>query len=96
MAVYLLHFDRPYRAKTGRGAKEVQHYLGYTNGESVDARVQRHRSKTQGAKLTQVIAREGIGFVVARVWAEGDRELEKRLKSRRNHKRLCPVCKEAG
>lgn len=81
--IYLLHFDRPY--------KHARHYLGYTQAESVDARVERHRSRN-GARLIKVIMQEGIGFRVARTW-EGSRKLERRLKNRGGAARICPVCK---
>ena len=82
MAVYLLHFDRP--------LKHARHYLGFAT--QVKRRVAHHRAGT-GARLTQVLREQGIGFTVVRVWAGGDRALERRLKNRKNSSRLCPVCR---
>ncbi len=81
MTVYLLHFDRPYR--------HARHYLGYA--ADLDERIARHR-QGDGARLVQVAAGAGIGFVVARTWP-GDRALERRLKRRKASPRLCPVCR---
>lgn len=49
MAVYLLHFDRPYR--------HARHYLGYTPG-TIQKRVNLHRSGN-GARLMRVIKDAG-------------------------------------
>ena len=35
------------------------------------------------------------GFVIARTW-NGGRDLERRLKNRKNSLRLCPICRQAG
>jgi hypothetical protein len=82
MAVYLLHFDRPYH--------HAQHYIGYD--VNVEARVAQHR-RGDGShhRLMQVIRAAGIGFEVARVW-EGGRELERSLKRRGSTRRICPIC----
>lgn len=84
MAVYLLHFDRPISP-----GHTTQHYLGYA--EDVGPRVNAHRHG-QGARLTQVAKERGIGFRLARVWPDGDRAFERRLKNRKNTPRLCPIC----
>ena len=86
--VYLLHFERPYQAKTGKQQKQAGHYLGYTN--DLRARMAEHTSGG-GARLMEIIALDGIGFTVARTWS-GDRKIERRLKNRHNHKHLCPCC----
>jgi predicted GIY-YIG superfamily endonuclease len=77
--VYLLHFDRPYR-----------HYLGFAS--DLEARIAIHRAG-RGARLIQVITAAGIGFVIARTWS-GGRDLERRLKNRKNSPRLCPICRQ--
>ncbi|AQZ65546.1 unnamed protein product [[Actinomadura] parvosata subsp. kistnae] len=79
--VYLLHFDRPY--------KHARHYIGWTSGE-LTQRLRQHRNGT-GARLLQVIAAEGIGFAVARLW-DGGRNLERSLKNRGGASRACPLC----
>ena len=85
--VYLLHFERPYQAKTGKQQKQAAHYIGWTT--DLTGRIQEHRSG--GARLMSVIALDGIGFSVARTWT-GDKKFERRLKNRHNHAPLCPCC----
>lgn len=83
--VYLLHFDTPYR--------HARHYVGFVNGaETLEGRLERHR-RGDGARLIQVITRAGIGFRLARVWPDGDRNFERRLKNQKNSPRLCPICR---
>lgn len=82
MTVYLLCFSRP-------GPGGARHYIGFS--DDVDARVERH-IQGRGAKLTRAMSRLGIGLEVVRTW-DGDRALEKRLKSRHQAARLCPRCR---
>lgn len=82
MAVYLLHFERPY--------KHARHYLGYSS--NLTARLRKHRAGN-GARLITVITQAGIGWEVARVWPDGGRDLERTLKARHSGVRLCPICK---
>ena len=89
--VYLLHFDRPYRAKTGKRMKEAGHYIGFT--WNLQERIKEHASG-QGARLLEVISEDGIGFSVARVWEGGDRKLERRLKRRKKARLICPCCRQ--
>lgn len=58
----------------------AQHYLGWTN--DLERRVQEHRDGA-GSRLMEV----------ARVWPEGDRDLERRLKRWHKARTLCPICK---
>jgi predicted GIY-YIG superfamily endonuclease len=78
--VYLLHFEVPYR--------HAQHYLGWT--EDLPTRLKDHR-RGRGARLMEVITAAGIRFTLARTWP-GTRTLERRLKNRGGHARLCPIC----
>jgi hypothetical protein len=84
MAVYLLHFERP--------IAHAQHYLGFAES-SVDDRITRHRSGN-GARLVAEFVAHGIDFTVARIWPDGDRKFERRLKKQHNSRRHCPECKE--
>ncbi len=84
MTVYLLHFTTPY--------KHARHYLGST--DNLDERLACHRSGN-GARLVQVCAEHGIGFVLARTW-EGNRSTERALKRRKNSPKLCPICTRSG
>jgi hypothetical protein len=89
MAVYLIHFDTP----VAPGRHTCQHYIGWTPGDIL-SRVAVHRTG-KGARLTAVAVERGISFDVVRVWPDGDRELERRLKKRKSAPRLCPVCRDA-
>jgi predicted GIY-YIG superfamily endonuclease len=87
--IYLIHFARPI-GDLDNPHGQAQHYLGYA--EDLDARLQRHRSGNGSAIMAAVVDR-GISWSVVRTWS-GDRNFERRLKNRKNHPRLCPVCRE--
>lgn len=87
MAVYLLHFDRPYH--------HARHYLGFTSDLETRLALHARPNGSSHHRLMQVIHAAGIGFSVARVWPDGDRELERRLKRRKAGPRLCPLCQPA-
>ena len=72
-----------------------QHYIGWTPGNDPIHLLNRLRShrRGRGARLLQVAGERGIGFVVARVWWGGTRELERQLKARKNGPKLCPYCR---
>lgn len=78
---YLLHFSANYR--------HARHYLGWTT--NLDSRLDAHRTG-QGARLMEVIRDAGLTFELSRTW-QGDRHLERRLKNRGGHARLCPICR---
>lgn len=84
MAVYLICFDRPYQ--------HARHYLGWA--KSVDARLAHHRRGT-GANLIRVIQAAGIGWQCVRVWPDGDRAFERKLKTQSRSAQLCPRCNAA-
>ncbi len=78
--VYLLHFDQAY--------KHAQHYIGIA--ADLRARLTKH-AMGQGARLMEVITAAGITWQLARTW-RGDRQLERRLKNRKEAPALCPIC----
>lgn len=78
--IYLLHYDRPLH--------HAQHYLGFT--DDLDARTARHLNGF-GGWLPAVFSELGISFTIARTW-DGDRNLERKLKRRKNGRKLCPIC----
>ncbi|HEY4720471.1 MAG TPA: endonuclease [Anaerolineae bacterium] len=80
--VYLLHFEKKYH--------HAGHYLGWTS-LPVEERCQHHR-RGVGARLCQVVTQAGIEFEIARTW-EGERDLERQLKRRKNSPKLCPICR---
>lgn len=79
--VYLIHFDRKHY--------KAQHYLGWT--VDLAKRTEQHRNGT-GAKLLKFITAQGIGWTVVRTW-RGNYILERKLKSRKKARELCPTCK---
>lgn len=87
--VYLIHFARPYpRGNHGY----VRHYIGFTqSAKTLPARIQHHRDGS-GSRLLAAVADAGIDFAVVRTWPDGDRNLERKLKNRKEAPRLCPVC----
>lgn len=85
--VYLLHFDEPY--------KHAKHYVGFTNDEeTLRGRLWHHRHGS-GARLMEVVEEAGIAWKVARLWPDGDRNKERRLKTSGSASRYCPICREA-
>jgi hypothetical protein len=81
--VYLLHFHQPISPN-----HTCQHYIG--SSQDVTFRAWIHKTKPD-ARLLQVAKERGIGFSVVRIW-EGGFNLERKLKSRKNAPKLCPVC----
>lgn len=83
MTLYLLHFDRP----LGHAA----HYLGYSKTEdAVAKRVEAHRVG-KGSTLMAALRAAGIGFTLVRLWPNGERTDERRLKGH-GSPRYCPRC----
>jgi predicted GIY-YIG superfamily endonuclease len=82
MAVYLLHFEPSY--------KHARHYTGYA--DDVAPRVYAHLHG-KGARLTQVATEAGCTLLLVRVWEDGDRKLERKLKQRHGSAPLCPICR---
>lgn len=80
--IYLIHFEKP--------LFHARHYLGFCV-EDLEARIDRH-AKGTGSKLMRAVVKAGIRFAVVRVWEEGDRNFERKLKNRKNTPRLCPIC----
>ena len=89
--VYLIHFERPYVAKTGKQQKKAGHYLGWTI--NLERRMTLHRTG-QGAKLLRVCKENRIGWSIARIWEGEGRELEVKLKRSGHFARRCPCCNQ--
>jgi hypothetical protein len=82
--LYLLHFSQ--------NLSHARHYLGFVErAEGLDARIKKHANGS-GAKLTAAASKAGIEFIVARIWPNGDRTYERKLKNRKEGPMLCPVC----
>lgn len=88
MAVYLLHFDRPYM--------HAKHYAGYAADDRLHQRIDEHYDARPGDgrhhRLMQVVRAAGISFTLARVWPEGTRQKERALKTC-GLTRVCPICR---
>lgn len=78
--IYLIHFDAPFG--------HAMHYLGWAS--DLNRRLGHHRRGT-GANLMRHVGAAGITWSVVRTW-QGDRNLERRLKNRGGHARICPTC----
>lgn len=90
--VYLIHLEQPLGdVENPRG--QARHYLGLAH--DLDARLAAHRGG-RGARLLAAANARGIAWTVVRTWPGGDRELERALKRRHQHRRLCPVCRGEG
>lgn len=94
MTVYLCCFRSPDGDKASY--KHAGHYLGFagrgeTPEESVEARLREHRSG-YGAALTRAAVDAGLVLQVARIWPEGTKDDEWRLRCRGENPRLCPLC----
>jgi hypothetical protein len=81
--VYLLHFAEPFG--------HARHYLGWAGPGNLSTRLAHHAAGT-GANLMRHVGKAGIAWELSRTWP-GDRRLERRLKNRGGHARLCPVCR---
>lgn len=85
--VILLHFDRPVNDD-----RPAQHYLEFA--EDIDRRLRDHvagdRTRTSGIMFA--CHERGIGFTVARVWKDGTRRDEYRLRQLGKNPKLCPIC----
>lgn len=81
MTCYLLHFLPSY--------KHAAHYLGWS--PELMPRIHAHQHG-RGARLTQVAVAAGCELVLVRVWPDGDRTLERKLKAWHNGGAFCPIC----
>src|SRR3954468_19275781 len=81
--VYLIHFEEKLH--------HAQHYIGFVD-KNLNKRIKKHKSN-KGAKLLMAVNNKGIPWEVVRVWEEGDRQLERRLKNCKKSRCFCPVCR---
>ncbi len=84
--LYLLHFEPRYR--------HAGHYLGWS--PDIARRCREHLSGDgKASPLVRAALSTGrVGLV--RVWPEGSRSLERRLKRQGGLSRHCPVCRSTG
>jgi len=88
--VYLIHLLRPLGNPNNRRGM-ASHYIGFAEHD-LAARLERHRVGN-GSRLMHAVAAAGIPWVLARTWEEGSRELERKLKSRKQASAFCPICR---
>ena len=82
--VYLIHFQSKLH--------HAQHYIGFVETDLLH-RIELHLSN-KGAKLLAAVNNHGIEWKVVRVWLEGDRRMERKLKNYKKARCFCPVCKD--
>lgn len=82
--LYLLHLEPPYQ--------HAGHYLGFA--VNIERRVRQHlRATGKASPLVRAALEAGSTVELARVWPDGDRTLERRLKNQHGHGRFCPICR---
>lgn len=81
--VYLICFEEK--------LAHAQHYIGFADHD-LEQRIKKHKSG-QGARILKACNERGIKWEVVRVWEDGDRTFERKLKNQKNSKCLCPKCK---
>lgn len=81
MAVYLIHFVEKH--------EHARHYLGYAR--DVAARFARHLDG-RGSRLLAHLNKLGLKYMLVRIWSDGDRDLERKLKGRKKSAQFCPIC----
>lgn len=88
MALYLLHWEPPLV-----GGRQPQHYLGWTNRD-VEARVLDHLNDgPHAARIVVAAVAQGREVRLARVWPDGTRLDEHKMKKRKEgFRKLCPMC----
>ena len=83
--VYLIHFETKYRNK-------CQHYLGWVETKGrLNRRMQKHMCGT-GAVLLRYVTAAGISWTLVRVWKDGDKNFERKLKNHKKARIHCPIC----
>ncbi len=83
--VYILHFDKKLH--------HAQHYVGCT--ENIDRRMNEHLHCHQcGSNLVRAAIKQGINVVLAKVYPNGDRALEKKIKAMKKTSLVCPICQK--
>ena len=87
--VYLIHLDQK--------ICHAQHYIGYTRLDSVEQRLNRHKSGS-GARFLQYANQIGVNYSIVKTWTfsnwKSARAFERKLKSQKHAPRLCPVCNQ--
>lgn len=84
--VYLIHFDEH--------LSHARHYLGWTEGDDITARIETHMAGHKGhaACILRACKEQGIGWKVVRTWKGVDRNFERWLKNQKGTPKFCPNC----
>jgi hypothetical protein len=80
---YLICLERPLR--------HARHYLGFSEGEHLAQRLDRHE-RGAGSALLRAARAQGISWQCVRVWENVTRREERWLKNAGSAVRLCPRC----
>jgi hypothetical protein len=83
---YLLHLDPPY--------KHARHYVGFAEGDALDARLADHGGP-HGARLLAAQKAAGGTWYLTRTWPGTTRAFERRVKDTRAVPHYCPDCQPA-
>lgn len=86
--LYLFHLEPRY-AHAG-------HYLGYSSDIAARCREHLRGPASKASPLLLAAARSGCAIELVRVWPNGDRTLERRLKKQGGLSRHCPPCRQSG
>ena len=89
--VYLLCFSRS-MGNLSNSRAQASHYLGWGKGNA-SSRLESHMAG-RGSSLTRAAVALGIKLTLVKTWV-GDRNLERKLKNKKNAKGICPACKKA-
>lgn len=81
--VYLIHFQEKLHY--------AQHDIGFVEDDLMQ-RIELHLNN-RGAKLLAAVNHQGIRWQVVRVWLEGDRSFERKLKDYKKSRCFCPICR---
>lgn len=83
-AVYVLHFDPPFR--------HAEHYIGFTEHPDVATRIHEHLKTKGGSPLVRAAVAAGCRIEIAHVFVGADRKFERRIKNRADVSRWCRLC----
>lgn len=81
--IYMLQFDTP----LGNDNHRANFYLGYCKAGRLEQRLAEHKSG-YGAAITRAATERGIDFKIVLVIKNATRQLERKLKNRKNHKKV--------
>jgi predicted GIY-YIG superfamily endonuclease len=78
-----------YLIKLDKKLKQSEYYIGWCKKDPLE-RLKTHRSG-RGSRFLAACNVNGIDYHIVRTWKNKDRNFERKLKNRHNHKNLCPI-----